>query len=487
MGLWDMSVSGGIFIVAIIVFRSLFRKRLSVKVFQLLWVAAFLRLMLPFSIPFPFSIYSLADRVDGMQEAAYVETDWEEDAYAYAEPMLEGAVRAGAGRDICFIWIFVYLVGAVLTAVYHICSYVKWYLEFQTSLPVTNPAVQAWASALPLRRRVSVRQWERLAAPLTYGIIRPVILLPKALAAEDSGQLPFVLAHEYMHIRQFDAWKKLLLVLLCCVHWFNPMVWAMCVLANRDMELACDRHVIEYLGEDMRSMYALALIDLEEQRGTCMSWGNCFCRNAIEERVVAIMREKKKSVAIGVLSGVATAGLIMAFATSSYALGRAEEKVIFQADEIAEQDSDGKTFASEETAYAVDKAGSVHGTDTNEGIVYTIDDVTYESDIEGSVNRDVINEEVAYAVEGGDVSTVPKEYASCGIAVDLKTGSWMYKGKKVAAFYDKEEGRLMMDGASGKKAVYLEVCRDKEGNIEKINQLSKKEMQELLASQGLVF
>ncbi len=44
-----------------------------------------------------------------------------------------------------------------------------------------------------------------------------------------------------------------------------------------------------------------------------------------------------------------------------------------------------------------------------------------------------------------------------------------------------------MDGASGKKAVYLEVCRDKEGNIEKINQLSKKEMQELLASQGLVF
>ena len=39
MGLWDMSVSGGIFIVAIIVFRSLFRKRLSGKVFQLLWVA----------------------------------------------------------------------------------------------------------------------------------------------------------------------------------------------------------------------------------------------------------------------------------------------------------------------------------------------------------------------------------------------------------------------------------------------------------------
>ena len=60
MSFWSMSVSGGIFILAIVIIRSLFADKLPGKVFQVLWLAAVLRLMIPFSIPSAFSIYSLA-------------------------------------------------------------------------------------------------------------------------------------------------------------------------------------------------------------------------------------------------------------------------------------------------------------------------------------------------------------------------------------------------------------------------------------------
>ncbi len=60
MSFWSMSVSGGIFILAIVIIRSLFADKLPGKVFQVLWFAAVLRLLLPFSIPSAFSIYSLA-------------------------------------------------------------------------------------------------------------------------------------------------------------------------------------------------------------------------------------------------------------------------------------------------------------------------------------------------------------------------------------------------------------------------------------------
>lgn len=59
MSFWSMSVSGGIFILAIVLIRSLFADKLPGKVFQVLWFAAVLRLLLPFSIPSAFSIYSL--------------------------------------------------------------------------------------------------------------------------------------------------------------------------------------------------------------------------------------------------------------------------------------------------------------------------------------------------------------------------------------------------------------------------------------------
>ena len=78
--------------------------------------------------------------------------------------------------------------------------------------------------------------------------------------------MAYVLEHELVHIRRLDALWKPLLALTACVHWFNPLAWAMYVLANRDMELRCDEAVIRRFGADSRSAYALALLSMEENR-----------------------------------------------------------------------------------------------------------------------------------------------------------------------------------------------------------------------------
>lgn len=61
---------------------------------------------------------------------------------------------------------------------------------------------------------------------------------------ENTKMLQYVFAHEYVHIRRFDSITKLVLITALCMHWFNPLVWAMYVLANRDIELSCDEAVI---------------------------------------------------------------------------------------------------------------------------------------------------------------------------------------------------------------------------------------------------
>ena len=76
----------------------------------------------------------------------------------------------------------------------------------------------------------------------------PVLLVPADMDWADEETAAFILSHEMSHIRRFDAFTKWLLAAALCIHWFNPLVWAMYILANRDLELACDEAVIRQYG-----------------------------------------------------------------------------------------------------------------------------------------------------------------------------------------------------------------------------------------------
>lgn len=80
-----------------------------------------------------------------------------------------------------------------------------------------------------------------------------------------------------------------------CVHWFNPAVWAMYILFNRDIELYCDESVVRQFGDDSKVSYAKALITMEEKRRGLPSLGNNFSKNAIEKRITAIMKTRKRT------------------------------------------------------------------------------------------------------------------------------------------------------------------------------------------------
>lgn len=68
---------------------------------------------------------------------------------------------------------------------------------------------------------------------------------------------------------------KCLLAASLCVHWFNPLVWVMYVLANRDIEISFDEAVVKTFGETTKAAYALSLISLEEKKSRL----NPLCNN----------------------------------------------------------------------------------------------------------------------------------------------------------------------------------------------------------------
>ena len=317
MSLFQMSVAGGVLILFIVVIRALAIHRLPKTTFLALWMIAALRLLLPFSIPLTFNIHIgldvFSDVVQELPSGNIASTLPGDSPPSYD---IGTAVPSPATEHISTFEIL-WLVGVLLLAIYFSISYFRSMRKFRMSIPDNTPYIQNWLTAHQISRPLAVRSSDLISSPLTYGILHPVILLPKKLDRNDQVALKYVLTHEYVHIRRFDAITKILFAAVLCIHWFNPFVWVMYVLANRDMELSCDAWVIRMMGAKNRSSYALMLIKMEERRNGMSALCSHFGKNAITERIEAIMKFKKTSTIACALALVVVVGATTAFAASA--------------------------------------------------------------------------------------------------------------------------------------------------------------------------
>ena len=94
------------------------------------------------------------------------------------------------------------------------------------------------------------------------GLVHPVIYLSSGLDPESRN---VVLCHERVHLQRRDYLFKPAALLICCVHWFNPLVWLAFYLMNMDCEMSCDEKVVKLLGEESKKIYSHTL--LEEASG----------------------------------------------------------------------------------------------------------------------------------------------------------------------------------------------------------------------------
>ncbi len=310
MNLLQMGFLGSTLILCTAALRAVALHRLPKSLFLVLWEIAALRLLLPVSIPLPFSILPVPNLVEPH----------------FSVP--SGLVPASGGTAITatapahsqlltILPALLWGAGALFLTAWFLRSYVRSMRTFRSSLPDRTPAVQSWLTKHPCLRPLEVRRSDRITSPLTYGILCPVILLPKIMDTGKEDTLYAVLTHEYIHIRRFDNAAKLLFTAALCLHWWNPLVWVLYVLANRDMELSCDAAVVRILGTASRASYALALIDLEETRAGCSCMQSYFSKNLITERIEAIMKFKKSSAA----ALAAAAMLTVVGTTATFASG----------------------------------------------------------------------------------------------------------------------------------------------------------------------
>lgn len=156
---------------------------------------------------------------------------------------------------------------SVLLLTYVVLRVIKMNKAMKNSTQLVNDArVEKALNLFKFKRKVSILINDKIKVPITYGVINPKIIIQSHIL-EDDKLLKFVLVHELTHVKKFDIVFKHIKNFIACIHWYNIFILASLKFIEDDMEILCDKLVIQKLGDtiDNRKAYCMSMLKLIEQ------------------------------------------------------------------------------------------------------------------------------------------------------------------------------------------------------------------------------
>lgn len=247
------SIHGSIVILAVLLLRPVLKKAPK-KTICWLWVLAGIRLLLPVPI---------------------------ESAYSLQPQQIHIALPENLRTILAAIWIVL----AVAIGLYSVFSYIHLRRKVMDAVKIPG----GWES-------------DRIETAFVLGFIKPKIYIPTGMPIETRKQ---ILAHERTHLDKGDHWIKMIGFLALAVHWFNPLVWVSYILLCKDIEMACDERVVQFMELDERKTYSAALLRCSTSRAHYAACPVAFGEISVKYRIKSILNYRKPSFWITLLALVA--------------------------------------------------------------------------------------------------------------------------------------------------------------------------------------
>ncbi len=169
---------------------------------------------------------------------------------------------------------------------------------------------------------------DEVGGPATFGLRRPVVLLPRAFLEMDAEGQRAVATHELLHVRRRDWLRTLLEEGLASLLWFHPAVHVLVGRIRLAREQCVDEAVVRALGG--RRAYLESLIEMARQdlRRRAVPAALLLRERHLRDRVELLLKEVTMS-RVRVLSHLAASALFLvlvgAVAVSSFPLEGRED------------------------------------------------------------------------------------------------------------------------------------------------------------------
>jgi len=178
-----------------------------------------------------------------------------------------------------------------------------------------------------IRRPVRCLVSRQSIVPMTWGWLRPVVLLPADAASWSAERLRVVLLHELAHVRRGDAATQFMAELARSVYWFHPLAWWGVHCLRFEQEAACDDRVLaagaaaEDYAEELVAVTARLPHGLQDA-GLAVAMGR---RHTIEGRVRGILADDRDRRPVRMLRAALIGGVFAMLATVAAIVGPAAD------------------------------------------------------------------------------------------------------------------------------------------------------------------
>ncbi len=313
-----MNLSAALMIVAIVCIRAALKNKVPPIAIGVLWGLAIARLCVPYHLESNLSIYNGMYHIRRwLAENNLLQLDRSK---YYFDRILHYVWSMPEVKVAVFI---IWAVGAILIGRYYlrdyrICKRI-WHDAEESPLQADMKSI---LSLYGCNKEISIRQSDKIDQPVACGVLYHGIIIPRNLEQMNQKRFEQILLHEYMHHKYRHPLLQYVIVFILSLNWFNPAIWLFYFFVSRDIEISCDNHVLQVIGEEEKGEYAKNLLCMAAAKERKYAFYNGFAKKVIEERIVAIMKFKRFSTLAVAFSMLIPTGMASAFCTdSNYVFG----------------------------------------------------------------------------------------------------------------------------------------------------------------------
>jgi|GEM_PF-442930 len=108
----------------------------------------------------------------------------------------------------------------------------------------------------------SIRIYSGIETPKVTGYFMPTILVPDEFLLLNDKDIKNVLRHEWQHFLNYDSWVKLLINVICCIFWWNPLIYLLNKDLDQTLEIKCDLKVVKKMDDNDKKGYKESLVKI---------------------------------------------------------------------------------------------------------------------------------------------------------------------------------------------------------------------------------
>lgn len=218
-------------------------------------------------------------------------------------------------------WLFLalWIAGAVVLTEYHVIGFLnirEWFRRYSRHCTDEQLCAKlaAVCDAYCVKTVPQIFICGNISSPMLLGYRHTILLMPDSPYTE--AELTMIFCHEMQHKKSGDLWYKLLLMFVCDLYWFNPVMWLMKKLAYQDVECVCDTLVMRRLPAEEQKTYGMTVLkNMAKNRvrdivyGTSIFTGKRAARRRLENMYT--IKNRWGYLVLGTLAAAGLAGSSM--------------------------------------------------------------------------------------------------------------------------------------------------------------------------------